>query len=315
MNTTTKTRTTFVTDNTTSGSQAWWFRIRMQTLYGNGTRDWVMRLDETIIMELEKMQTISMECYHKPSRKKNRFGYERTPTDWSKIPTLIEDMNLCLNSSGNWYTHLRENPVLAMIMSNFSTLIEVAMRHEARPNIQHVVICDGMRSNKHMLLVMLIFELLFKDINKDQSVFMHMCVDEMQEKTARRSLIKSKYVIIHKDTAWYAALGTAENRHVDSSITMMMNTEMDLDSIQSLFDNKDLFVCLTTPVNKLKYSRVLLEMIRARVMVQELIPGSGLEMNLVRISDAIVCHPWAGQGSYTGPSSSTSTGSSTAPRT
>ncbi|KAK0888904.1 hypothetical protein LTR91_023581 [Friedmanniomyces endolithicus] len=250
-----------------------------------------MELDQILVEELQKMRKIGAECYHKPSRMRNRFGYERTPKDWTKIPTLVEDMNLCLNASGNWHTNLRQNPVLAMFMSNFSTMIEVAMRLESRPAIQYIILCDSVLSAKHMLLVMLVFQLLFKDSSQGHSVFMYMCVDEAKERIARRSPIKSKHMILCRDTTWYTALGMIESRYTNPSITVMINSDMSLEDIQSLFSNRDLFVCLTVCMDRVKYSHLLLAMIVERVMVQELIPGSDPDRNMVRITDAITCHP------------------------
>jgi len=71
----------------------------------------------------------------------------------------------------------------------------------------------------------------------------------------------------------------------------MINSDMSLEDIQSLFSNRDLFVCLTVCMDRVKYSHLLLAMIVERVMVQELIPGSDPDRNMVRITDAITCHP------------------------
>lgn len=285
------TKTVFVTDNKSVMSKVEWFKAKMKTMYVSKEKDMSRYADKIAIEELEKMKDISTICNHKPSRSRNSFGYERPPKDWTTIPTLVEEMNLCLNSVKGRSTVLRSNPSLAMFMSNFSTLIEVAMRLESRPSIQHIIVCDRMESNKHLVLVMLVFQLLFRDVNKDHSVFIHICVSEVQEKVARRSPIKSKYMILQRDTAWYAALSLAENRHPGASITMMMNSEMTLDGIENLFTDRNIFVCLTTSMNKAQYSSVVLSMIAERGMVQELIPGSDPDINLVRISDSITCHP------------------------
>ncbi|KAK1807498.1 hypothetical protein LTR12_018156 [Friedmanniomyces endolithicus] len=284
-------RSAFTTDNKSLISKVEWFKSRMQSVYGSRDEQWTMELDQILVEELQKMRKIGAECYHKSGRMRNRFGYERTPKDWTKIPTLVEDMNLCLDTSGNWHTNLRQNPVLAMFMSNFSTMIEVAMRLESRPAILYIILCDSVLSAKHMLLVMLVFQLLFKDSNQGHSVFMYMCVDEAKERIARRSRIKSKHMILCKDTTWYAALGMIESRYTNPSITVMINSDMSLEDIQSLFSNRDLFVCLTVCMNKVKYSHLLLAMMAERVMVQELVPGSDPDGNMVRITDAITCHP------------------------
>jgi pentose-5-phosphate-3-epimerase len=291
MATSNSTRTVFVTDNKSVMSKVEWFKTKIETLYAHEEVDMRLYADRIAVGELEKMRDISTSCNHKPSRSRNSFGYERPPKDWTKIPTLVEEMNLCLNSISGRNTTLRHNPSLAMFMSNFSTLIEVAMRLEARPNVQHIIVCDHMVSNKHLVLVMLVFQLLFRTANKEHSVFIHICVDAAQEQISRRSPIKSKYMILHRDRPWYGALSMAESRHPGASMTVMMNSEMTLDGIENLFSDRDVFVCLTTPMNKVQYSTVVLAMIAERDMVQELIPGSDPNSNLVRISDSITCHP------------------------
>ncbi len=283
-------KTTCWTDNSSLVTKVEWFKHKMATSYKTETTHWTAALDQTLVTELMKMKDISTTCHHTPSRTRNRFAYERVPNDWTKIPTLIEDMNVALNATENWHTDLRHNPVLAAFMSNFSTMIEVAMRLEMRPNVQHVIVCDYVMSAKHMLLIMLVFELLFKGRNGNFGVFMHLCVNEGQERIARRSPIKSKYVIVHRDMPWYAALSTAEITHMNSSITMMMNAEMSLNNIQSLLSNEDVFVCLTASMDKVNYSIALMEMIKVRNMVRELVPGSDSDSNMVRISDAITTH-------------------------
>jgi pentose-5-phosphate-3-epimerase len=291
MATPSSTRTVFVTDNKSVMSKVEWFKARIETMYTHQERTIPLYADRIAVAELEKMMEISTACNHKPSRSRNSFGYERPPKDWTTIPTLAEEMNMCLNSMIGRRLILRHNLSLAMFMSNFSTLIEVAMRVETRPNVQHIIVCDHVVSNKHLVLIMLVFQLLFKDANKDHSAFLHICVDEAQEQISRRSPIKSKYMILHRDRTWYAALGMAENRHPGASITMMMNSEMTLDGIENLLKDRDVFVCLTTSMSKVQYSSVVLSMIAERDMVQEMIPGSDPDMNLVRISDSIVCHP------------------------
>ncbi|KAK6436900.1 hypothetical protein LTR95_006904 [Oleoguttula sp. CCFEE 5521] len=102
-----------------------------------------------------------------------------------------------------------------------------------------------------------------------------------------KSPIKSKWIVLCKYMAWYAVLGMVEAKHSSSSITMMVNSDMSQDEIKALFDNKDTFLCLTTSMNKMKYSDAMSNMIRERIMVQELVPGSDPDLNRVRISDTI----------------------------
>ncbi|KAK5162694.1 uncharacterized protein LTR77_011247 [Saxophila tyrrhenica] len=283
-------KTTCWTDSSSLMTKMKWFKNKVSNSYGSGKKQWSMELDELLTTELNKMKDISLDCHHRPSRTRNRFAYERVPSDWTKIPTLVEDMNVALNAPQNWYTSLRHNPVLAVFMSNVSTMIEVAMRLKTRPNIQHVIVCDCVMSVKHMLLIMVVFQLLFKDENENDSVFMHLCVDENQEKIARRSPLKNKHVVMHRDMAWYAALGLVETRYRSVSVTMMMNEEMSMDNIESLFSTEDVFVSLTSSMDKINYSNALMDLVRSRSMVRELVPGSNPDTNTVRISDAIVNH-------------------------
>ncbi|KAK6436899.1 hypothetical protein LTR95_006903 [Oleoguttula sp. CCFEE 5521] len=97
MNINTKTTSVTVTDSISLMSKVEWFTHKMESLYTSEGKAWNTPMDTTVVTELQKMKDLSAVCNHKPNRKRNTFGYERTPDDWCKIPTLIEEIAICLN--------------------------------------------------------------------------------------------------------------------------------------------------------------------------------------------------------------------------
>ncbi|KXT06127.1 hypothetical protein AC578_1274 [Pseudocercospora eumusae] len=233
-----------------------------------------IRREPIVVEELEKMSNISSKCNHKMKRNRNKFGFERTPTNWAKIPTLIDDMTIAINTCVDMYTNLRQNPTLAMFMSNFSTMMEVRIRSKISLNTKHVIVCSNLMSTKHLCLIMALFKLLFVTGTASDNVIMYMSVTREQQMIAETTPIGLRNVVLCKISPWYTMMDMIEERYRDCSITAMINGELNMDMVEMLFKCTDVFVCMTTATNMVKYSHALSNMKWKRGMMQEMVIGS-----------------------------------------
>jgi len=46
-----------------------------------------------VVDRADEMVNISLACNHTPSRSSNRHAFERPPSNWTAIPSLVESMD------------------------------------------------------------------------------------------------------------------------------------------------------------------------------------------------------------------------------
>lgn len=102
--------------------------------------------DAVGLAKMIKMISIRRTCHHISTRNRNMYGHERTPANWSNIPTLVEEMAVNFVGLMNAGGSARVNEIISTIICDTICLIDTAMMYVHEPTKGLDIICLNLTS-------------------------------------------------------------------------------------------------------------------------------------------------------------------------
>ncbi len=274
-------------DIRTVGSKIKWFSNMVIRSIEDGTLSGFECNDAMVITEMIEMANLSRSCNHISTRSKNQYGYERTPTNWSDIPTTVEQMAANFAALTKVTTIMRVNETISTIMCDTMCLIDTAMMYADGYKCGTDILCINITSVRHACMTKLLFVLLHRMVFRDSDVFMHMFVDYRTHPIMARVLNDNRHVIVHQSADWISDINMIKRSNGYRSMVVMMNRPMTPRDTVHLMEIDNIKVSTVAHMSNPMTSYILSVAARTKGMVMEMALLSDPVMNTVRIRDSI----------------------------
>lgn len=272
----------------TIGRKTEWFVSTVKDLITNNDTINIEHTDRLVAREMNNMVNESMQCDHRAKKERNRHVHERVPSDWSTIPTLIEDMKMSFGPCSNKDTYLRRNPVTSIIMSNTMALVEAYVRAVYTTGCRHEIIFDHFESMTHLGMIRVLFGIMQKTIAHDQTITLHACLSQDMYTLANSILVEDENMILHGDVDAYTLCQTIGETYPENTTTMVLNSIVSIHDIEGMFRNAQLFVSLTVNLDTVSTMYKVCDLVLRHKLVMEPVLASDPKLNTVRLTNSIV---------------------------
>lgn len=112
-----------ITDITTIGSKVKWFSTKLRMTVESRMRTKNSNVDMGALAELLTMMKEFNSCTYVT---RNSYAHEKVSTDWSNIPTHVEQMCTSFAALTKAGTNLRTNRVMCGMISDVMCIVETA---------------------------------------------------------------------------------------------------------------------------------------------------------------------------------------------
>lgn len=275
------------TDIRTIGVRVKWFTDTISEALENGDLSGFVCRDALVIADMIKMMEMSRSCDHTATRRRNMYGYERTPKDFSEIPTTVEQMSANFVGLMNANGSMRVNGTISAILCDIMCLIDIAMMNKELLKDGLDIVCINMTSGRHAGMTKLIFSMLQKVVFKHRKVFIHMFVTREVYSVMTTILNDDSNVVIHTSTDWTVDINTVKRNNRGRKIIVMMNNPMTPQDAMHLIETSNTMISTVVHMNNPMISHALSDVIRTKDMIMEMALLSDPGSSTVRVRNAI----------------------------
>lgn len=274
------------TDARTIGMKVKWFRNIITSSISDGKlKNFTVR-DAIAVAEMITMVNESTSCRHTTTRTRNPHGYERPPSDWNEIPTMVEQMTTNFVGDVRSRVSMRVNEIISTALCDMMCMIDVAMAYFDGESGGMDLVCLNVTSGRHMAVTKLIFDLMCRTVFVGKNVYLHMFVSTDIYTVMVNVLNDNPSVVPHMSTDWYTDMNMVRSINGNRSITVMMNGASTPTDVTNLLETPNVMVSAVAHMNDPMMSTALSKLVTDKSMVMEMALLSDPSMSTVRIRNA-----------------------------
>lgn len=240
-------------------------------------------MDRHVVTELTKETNISLSCDHTATRTRNRFAYERTPSDWGKIPTLIEDMYQPFSRPSTESPYLRFNNHVSEAVTGILAMIEISNAIEALSLKQCIIVFNTTTSDLSLKMMLVLFEIITKILVVDVDVRLYLCMTASQCRTMDLERDVWKSVTVCKDVTTTTVMNKVSTMYPNAYKAIISTQYKSIGETMSMIRIPTAYKSLNVCMNEMQTTTQLLDLIEDGGMVHEPCLMSDPKTGMVRI--------------------------------
>ena len=276
-----------VTDIESIPSKVQWFVNTLKTASENGIKIERSGIDPAALAELLTMMKKSRSCNHISNSNTNLYAHERVPTNWSEIPTAVEQMQLGFSAMVNVKMNLRMNDTICTLLSGIMCIIETAMAYEKGLNTNINIVYSNVNSGRHMGISKIVFDVLSEIVFDPKSVSIHLCLAENLYRIATTVLSKRRNVNVYKSMDWHTMLSKIRSMDKICTVVVVLNEPSCPDEVIDLIKTKNVLVSVNSYMCNPETTMSIATALRESNMVMEMALMANPYASMVRIRSAI----------------------------